>query len=48
MIRTAALETMAEMMGVLARWLFLFYFSFSFFFWIGFGCGCVERVERNR
>jgi hypothetical protein len=26
MVRTAALETIAEMMGVLARWLFYFYF----------------------
>ena len=30
MVRTAALETMAEMMGVLARWLFL-YVHFYFF-----------------
>jgi len=28
MVTTAALETMAEIMGVLARWLFLFLFLF--------------------
>jgi hypothetical protein len=32
MVRTAALETMAETMGVLARWLFFFFNSF--FFWV--------------
>jgi len=36
-VTTAALETMAEMMGVLARWLFYFSFFFGYadVFWEG-------------